>query len=187
MQPIRVLTLSGSLRQASLNGMALRAAETLAPEGMTFIHADLSGLPHYNQDLRDKVIPEAVARLDAQVRDADALLIATPEYNYSVPGVLKDAIDWLSRMPDQALDGKPAAIISASMGALGGVRAQYHLRQMLIYINVHVLNKPEVMIASAHQRFDADGRLTDEATANVMREQLLALAAWTKTLRKNAH
>lgn len=185
MKPITILTISGSLRHASYNSMALRAAATVAPEGMHFIHADLSGLPHYNQDLRDSDIPEVVQRLDAQVRAADALLIATPEYNYSVPGVLKDAIDWLSRMPDQPLNGKPAALLSASMGALGGVRAQYHLRQMLIYINVHVLNRPEIMIGSAHERFAANGQLTDEATAQFMREQLLALADWTKTLRKN--
>ncbi|REH39111.1 chromate reductase [Paraperlucidibaca baekdonensis] len=185
MKPIHVLTISGSLRNASLNTQALRAAEQLAPDGMVFSHADLHGLPHYDQDLRDAEIPEAVIRLDAQVRAADALLIATPEYNYSIPGVLKDAIDWLSRMPDQPLNGKPAALLSASMGALGGVRAQYHLRQMLIYINVHVLNRPEIMIASAHERFDSQGQLIHAATAEMMREQLGALAQWTNTLRGN--
>lgn len=183
MKPINVLTISGSLRKASYNSMALRVAETLAPEGMHFTHADLSGLAHYNQDLRDSEIPAAVLALDAQVRAADAVLIATPEYNYSIPGVLKDAIDWLSRMPDQPLNDKPLAIISASMGAMGGVRAQYHLRQMLIYTNAHVLNRPEVMIGSAHERFDSEGKLTDATTEQLMRDQLAALGAWVRKLR----
>ncbi|MEO6699369.1 MAG: NAD(P)H-dependent oxidoreductase [Paraperlucidibaca sp.] len=183
MKPINVLTISGSLRKASFNSMALRAAETLAPEGMIFTHADLHGLPHYDQDLRDSEIPAAVQTLDAQVRAADALIIATPEYNYSVPGVLKDAIDWLSRMPEQPLNDKPVALISASMGVMGGVRAQYHLRQMLVFINAHVLNRPEIMIGSAHQRFNEDGKLTDAATEKFMREQLVALAEWTHRLR----
>lgn len=183
MKAIKVLTISGSLRKASFNSMALRTAEALAPEGMSFTHADLHSLPHYDQDLRDTEIPAAVQTLDAQVRAADAVLIATPEYNYSIPGVLKDAIDWLSRMPDQPLNGKPVAIMSASMGVMGGVRAQYHLRQSLIFINAHVLNRPEIMIGSAHERFDADGKLTDTMTEKFMREQLVALAEWTNRLR----
>ena len=116
----------------------------------------------------------AVADLRARIKAADALLIVTPEYNYSVPGVLKNAIDWASRPPEQPFDGKPIAIMGASPGALGTARAQYHLRQMFVFLNGMVLNRPEVMIGNAAQRFDAEGRLTDEKTREFVRALLLA-------------
>lgn len=180
---INVLGISGSLRRASLNSAALRAAQALAPGDMHIAIADISGVPNYDQDLRDAAVPEAVTTLARAIAAADALLIATPEYNYSIPGVLKNAIDWVSREQPNPLNGKPAALMSASPGGIGGARAQYDLRKILVFSDVHVLNKPEVMIAAAHTRFDADGRLVDEQTAEHITGQLTALADFTRRLR----
>jgi chromate reductase len=184
--PLKILAISGSLRQASYNSAALRAAQELAPAGMTIEIADLSQIPLYNQDARDKSVPPAVEKLAAQVLAADGLLFATPEYNYSISGVLKNAIDWLSRQSPQPFAGKPAAVFGASMGALGTARAQYHLRQILVFLDVHMLNKPEVMIASAHERFDADGGLTHVPTREFLGKLLVALQAWTLQLKPKA-
>jgi chromate reductase len=127
-------------------------------------------------------MPEPARLLHERIAAADALLCVTPEYNYSIPGVLKNAIDWASRGPNRPLDGKPAAIMGASAGALGTARAQYHLRQVAVFTNMHVLNKPEVMVPRAHERFDASGNLTDDRTREAVRSLLVALAAWTLRL-----
>lgn len=185
-QSIKVLGISGSLRRGSFNTAALRAARELAPAGMAVeLHEGLRDIPPYDDDLRQgQGYPPPVEDLRARIKAADALLIATPEYNYSVPGVLKNAIDWASRPPEQPFDGKPVAIMGASPGVLGTARAQYHLRQMFVYLNGHLLNRPEVMIGQANTRFDAEGRLTDEKTREFIHALLAALKEWTERLRR---
>jgi chromate reductase len=174
----RVLGIAGSLREKSFNKAALRAAVELAPDGMTIEPFDrLRDIPLYDDDVRVAGgFPEAVDSFREKIRAADALLIVTPEYNYSVPGVLKNAIDWASRPPDQPFDGKPIAIMGASPGRLGSARAQYHLRQCFVFLNGLVLNKPEVMIGGAGQLFDDDLRLTDDKTSEMIQRLLASLA-----------
>lgn len=184
-QMLNVLGICGSLRRDSYNAAALRVAQALAPAaGLSITTAEIADLPLYNEDLRTEHFPAPVERLRAQIQAADALLFVTPEYNYSVPGVLKNAIDWASRPPDQPFAGKPAAIMGASPGAIGTGRAQYHLRQILVCVDALPLNKPEVMIGAAHERFDAAGQLVHEATREHMGRQLAALASWTRRLRQ---
>ena len=160
----------------------MRAALELLPEDAALEVFDLEGIPPFNQDLENQP-PQAVKEFKAKIRKADALLIASPEYNYSVPGVLKNAIDWASRPHgDNAFEGKPVAIMSASIGRLGGARAQYHLRQSFIYLNMHPLNRPEVMMPFAQEHVDENGDLTDEATRQLIRQLLDALVKWTRKL-----
>ena len=179
---IKVLGISGSLRAGSYNTAALRAARELAPNGMTVETFDLSAIPLYNDDVRAQGFPPEVQKFRDAIAAADALLFATPEYNYSIPGVLKNAIDWASRPPDLPFDGKPGAIMGASPGKIGTARAQYHLRQMCVFLNIHILNKPEVMIGGAAEAFDSEGRLVDETTRGFVRDLMAALAAWTRRL-----
>jgi chromate reductase len=181
---LRVLSLCGSLREGSFNRLALRATEALAPAGMQFdTFADLGRLPLFNQD-EEKDPSPVLADFKRRIRAADAVLIATPEYNYSIPGVLKNAIDCASRpYGDSAWDGKPVAILGASVGAIGTARAQYHLRQCFVFLNMYAVNQPEVMIGNAPQRFDAAGALTDETTKKLLRALLESLASLTRTLR----
>lgn len=181
---IVVLGISGSLRAGSYNTAALRAAAALAPAGMRIELADIASIPLYNDDLRSQGWPAPVARLREQVQAADALLLVTPEYNYSVPGVLKNAIDWVSRPPQQPFAGKPGAIMGASPGRFGTARAQYHLRQSMVFLDVHLLNRPELMLSGADQLFDAAGALTDAATGERIRALLEALRDWTLQLRR---
>src|SRR5712672_324502 len=159
---ITVLAICGSLRQGSYNKAALRAAIEEKPPGMTIETAEIGSIPLYNEDMRALGFPPPVEKLRAQIAAADALLIVTPEYNYSMAGVLKNAIDWASRPPDQPFRGKPVAIAGASMGGFGTARAQYHLRQTCVFLDMIPLNKPEVFISVAHQKVDAQGRLSDE-------------------------
>jgi chromate reductase len=182
-QPIRILGIAGSLRRASYNRAALRAATRLVPEGVTLDVFELDGIPGFNQDQEGNP-PAQVVELKERIRQADAILIVTPEYNYSVPGVLKNAIDWASRpYGDSAWDGKPAAIMGASVGTIGTARAQYHLRQIFVFLNMFPINQPEVMIGNAHERFDAQGNLTDETTKKFIRQLLQNLVDWTQRLR----
>ncbi len=146
---LRVLGISGSLRRQSYNTAALRAAQELAPPGMRIETADISAIPLYNEDVRERGFPPAVEVFREQIRRADALLLVTPEYNYSIPGVLKNAIDWASRPPEQPFAGKPAAVMGASPGFTGTARAQYHLRQAAVFLDLRLLNRPEVMIGNA--------------------------------------
>jgi chromate reductase len=182
--PIRVVGISGSLRAGSYNSAALRAAVALAPDGMTIETAAIGDLPLYNDDVRAAGYPAAVQRFRDQLSAADAILFVTPEYNYSIPGVLKNAIDWASRPPSQPFDNKPVAIMGASGGVLGTARAQYQLRQMLVFLNAFPLNKPEVMIGAAQSKFDEAGTLTDEPTKEFIRTLLAALANWTARLKQ---
>lgn len=156
----------------------------LAPTAMEIEGYDRLGeIPPYNEDVREQGFPTVIAELRRRVVEADAILFVTPEYNYSIPGVLKNAIDWVSRPPDPPFGGKPCAIMSASIGMMGGARAQYHLRQMCVYLNLYPVNQPEVMIPTAQQKFDADGKLTDEASRKLIAQLLANLANWTERLR----
>ncbi len=184
-KPIRILGIAGSLRRESYNRAALRAAAELAPEGATLEIFDLDGIPMFNQD-EDQNPPDKVVELKRRIREADAVLFVTPEYNYSIPGVLKNAIDWASRpYGDSAWNGKPAAIMGASVGTLGTARAQYHLRQIMVFLNMFPINQPEVMIGSASKRFDQEGNLTDDATKEFIRQLLQNLVEWTRRISKD--
>jgi chromate reductase len=177
-KPVHIFGLAGSLRRESYNRAALRAATALVPDGATLEPFELDGIPGFNQD-EERTPPPKVVELKKRIREADAVLFVTPEYNYSVPGVLKNAIDWASRpYGDNAWKGKPAAIMGASMGTIGTARAQYHLRQILVFLDMYPINKPEVMISKAQDRFDANGNLTDEPTKEYIRELLKSLVAW---------
>jgi chromate reductase len=180
---IRVLGFSGSMRRNSYNTALLRAAQGLAPRNMTVALYDLSSIPMYNEDLRVCGYPPMVAQLREDIRATDAILIASPEYNRSVPALLKNAIDWASRRPDQPFKGKPIAIMGVSNGALGAAFANYHLRQIFVYLDAQLINGPEVMIGNAKQKFDETGRLVDESTRAFVAshlEKLAALAASTR-------
>src|SRR5712672_2183310 len=155
--PIRILGIAGSLRRESYNRAALRAATKLVPEGAVLETFELDGIPLFNQD-DEQNPPAKVTEFKSRIREADAILFVTPEYNYSVPGHLKNAIDWASRpYGDSAWDGKPALIMGASPGAVGTARMQYHLRQMMVFLNMHPLNKPEIMIGNCASKFDDAG------------------------------
>jgi chromate reductase, NAD(P)H dehydrogenase (quinone) len=182
-EPLVILGIAGSLRAESFNRAALRAAQQLTPEGARIDVADIAGLPGFNQDDENEP-PAKVTELKQQIRNADAILFVTPEYNYSVPGVLKNAIDWASRpYGDSAWSGKPVAVMGASVGMLGSARAQYHLRQIFVFLNMHAVNQPEVMISNAAKRFDEQGNLTDETSRKLIQQLLQELVRWTKLLQ----
>ena len=179
---VKIIGIAGSLRKGSWNRAALRAAQALQPEGVRVDIFDLDGIPLFNQD-NETPPPARVAELRAQVRAADAVLFATPEYNYSIPGVLKNAIDWGSRpYGESSWQGKPVAVMGATEGPLGTVRAQQHLRQLLPGLGMYQLTAPEVLIYGASQKFGAAGNLTDEHTSTSIQGLLTALAAWTRRL-----
>ena len=181
---VRIVGIAGSLRRESYNRAALREATKLLPENATIDTFELDGIPGFNQD-EERNPPAKVVELKKRVRESDAILIVTPEYNYSIPGVLKNTIDWASKpYGDSAWDGKPVAIMGASIGASGTARAQYHLRQSFVFLNMYPINKPEVMIGNASQRFDAGGNLIDEPTKNYIRQLLKSLVDWTLGLER---
>ena len=180
---ISILGFAGSLRKGSYNRALLRTALDLVPEGSKLEIFDLDGIPVYNQDLEPQR-PQKVIEFKGKIKAADALLIVTPEYNYSIPGVLKNAIDWASRPPtDNVFQGKPVAIMSASTGMLGGARAQYHLRQTFVFLDMHPINKPEVLVTFADKKFDAGGKCIDEKGLELVSALLKSLVAWTKKLQ----
>ncbi len=180
--PVHILGIAGSLRRASYNRAALRAATQLVPQDATLEIFELDGIPGFNQD-EEQNPPAKVADFKRRIRAADAILIVTPEYNYSIPGVLKNAIDWASRpYGDSAWSGKPVAIMGASIGTIGTARAQYHLRQVFVFLNMFPVNQPEVMIGNAAERFDAQGNMTDETTKDFIRKLLQSLVEWTGRL-----
>jgi chromate reductase, NAD(P)H dehydrogenase (quinone) len=179
---IRILGIAGSLRRQSYNRALLRAAAQLAPEGAAIDIYEIDGIPGFSED-DEQDPPAKVVELKRRIREADAVLFVTPEYNYSVPGVLKNSIDWASRpYGDSAWAGKPAAIMGATIGATGTARAQYHLRQIMVFLNMFPINQPEVLIANAHERFDADGNLTDEKTKEYIRQLVQSLVDWTRRI-----
>jgi len=180
---ITILGFAGSLRKNSFNKSILRAAVELCPENAKIEVFDLEGIPPFNQDFENQP-PEKVRNFKEKIRAADAVLIATPEYNYSTPGVLKNAIDWASRpYLDNAFDNKPVAIMSASTGMLGGSRSQYHLRQTFVTLNMYPVNDPEVMVPFAKEKIDKDGKITDKKIREKIRELLESLIAWTIKLK----
>jgi chromate reductase len=180
MADIRILGLSGSLRKGSMNTGLLRAAGELTPAGATLTIARIGDLPLYNDDLRvNGGFPEAAARLRDEATAADALLLATPEYNSSTTPALKNAIDWLSRTPPEIFTGKPIALLGASNNVLGTLRAQLHLRQILLGLDAEVVRKPQALIGGAREKFDAEMKFTDAPGRELIRqllEKLVALA-----------
>lgn len=182
---INVLGVAGSLRQGSFNRATLRTAQKLAPEGMAIEIFEIAPIPLYNEDVRQQGFPPVVQTFREKIRNADGLLIVTPEYNYSIPGVLKNAIDWASRPPDQPFERKPIGLVGASGGTLGTARAQYHLRQCFVFLDGFVMNRPEVMIPTAQTKFDAEGNLTDQQTRDFISAYLVAFKAWVSRFRKS--
>lgn len=182
---LTILGIAGSLRRASYNRALLRAAQQLVPTNVTLDIFDIAGIPLFNQD-NEKTLPTEVVAFKTRIRAADAILIATPEYNYSIPGVLKNAIDWASRPPDDNVwNGKPVAVLGASIGRLGTARAQYHLRQVFVTLNMCALNQPEAMISNADKLFDATGNLTDIETQGRLQRLLDQLVLWTRKLQRD--
>lgn len=182
-RPLAVLAISGSLRQGSYNTATLRAAQELAPEGVSIELATLEGTELFSEDVEKKGWPPRIARLRELAANAQAILFAAPEYNYSVPGVLKNAIDWLSRPTGKGpIWGKPAGVIGASPSTVGTARAQMHLRQILYYNAMPLLPSAEVLISRASEKFDAEGRLTHEETRAFLRNYVTELAAWARRL-----
>ena len=179
MSDVRVLGVAGSLRLGSLNRALLRAAMKLSPSGMTLDTFDLADVPLYNGDVEAAGDPAGVAAFKDAIRAADAVLFVTPEYNHGVPGVMKNAVDWASRPArDAALNGKPVGIIGASPGATGTARGQSQLRQAFEFTNSFCMPQPEVLVFRAHEKFDANGELTDAKTAEFLGKYLEALRAW---------
>jgi chromate reductase len=182
-RPLKFLGVAGSLRRGSHNRGLIRAAVEVAPAGVDVVQFELADIPMFNADVEIDGDPPAVAAFKRAIAAADGLVIATPEYNHCVPGVLKNAIDWASRPARRsALTGKPVAIMGASSGRGGTARAQAHLRDGLAYTNGFVLPLPEVLVGLSGDRFDEEGNLTDEATRQEIRDLLVSLAAWTRRL-----
>lgn len=179
----KILGFSGSLRQDSFNTRLLAHFGANLPTHVDFEVAQIGAIPHFDADvLQADGFPEPVAQLITAVRNADAVVFATPEYNFSIPGVLKNAIDWVSRDKGAPFKGKPVAMMSASTGILGGVRAQYHLRQVMVFLDAHPINKPEIFLGSAAQKFDDTGRLTDPIAIELVAGLTTALLDWQRQL-----
>jgi len=181
---LKILAISGSLRKASFNTTALKACAELMPAGMSLSgFARLDDIPLFNQDLFDAGIPEPARRFRAEVTAADGVLIASPEYNFSLSGALKNAIDWASRPPNQSWQDKAIAIFSVSQGPMGGARVQYDLRRILGQLWGHVLPRPEVFIGNAASKFDAQGKLTDETTRKFLSDLLVGFKTWIQRMQ----
>lgn len=186
-QPLKFVTLLGSLRKGSYNAMIARTLPKLAPEGIT-IEAlpSIGDIPLYDADVQQESgFPASIEKIAEQIRQADGVIIVTPEYNYSVPGGLKNAIDWLSRLADQPLAGKPVLIQTSSMGAIGGARCQYHLRQILVFLDAMVMNKPEFMGGVIQSKVDNQlGEVIEQATLDHLSGQLSAFSDYTRRVKK---
>jgi chromate reductase len=182
--PVRIVGISGSLRKGSYNTSLLRAASELLPDGTALDVAEIGALPLFNDDVLQAGPPPEVLAFRAKIAAADAILIVSPEYNYSIPGPLKNAIDWGSRPPDQPFFDKALAIMGASPGVLGTARMQYHLRQVAVFLNLHLVNRPEVFVSKANEKFDAQGKLTDESTRKIVKDLLTALRDLSLRLRR---
>ena len=181
---IKILGFAGSLRKDSYNRALLLAAQKLTPAGAEIEIFDIGSFPLYNEDM-EASLPAVITEFKTRLVQADAILMVTPEYNYSISGVLKNALDWASRpYGSNSFDGKPVAIMGATSGTIGTARAQYHLRQICVFLNAYVLNRPEIMVSSVADKF-RDGELVDEKTRQKVREQLVALIAWTRQLHKD--
>lgn len=182
---LRVVGIAGSLRKASYNRSLLRAAQQVAPERLRIEIHELDAIPLFNEDVEQAGVPEGVTALRQAIAEADGLLIATPEYNHGVPGVMKNAIDWLSRPPrGSVLSGKPAALLGASPGMTGSARGQSQLRQAFVFTNTPAMLQPEILVARAHEKFDDQGRLTDEKTRQFLGQFLERFVEWIDRLEK---
>ncbi len=179
---MKILAFVGSLKKDSLNKKLLSNAIKLAPDGMEIEVFDLEGVPLYNKEIQDQGFPESVATLREKIKNADGVLIVTPEYNHSFSGVTKNAIDWISRPPEQPFNEKPIAMMSASDGGMGGVRAQIHLRAVFPTLNGFVMNRPQFYLSSADTKFDESGHLTDEADLEKLKKFMEAFANWIQKL-----
>jgi len=180
---MQILGICGSLRKASLNMAALRACNELLPAGMSLRITSIAELPLFDQDVFDAGIPEPAKRLRAEITEADGVLIASPEYNFSLSAALKNAIDWASRPPNQSWQDKPVAIFSVTPGPLGGGRVQYDLRRILGQLWAHVLPRPEVFIGAGPSKFDAQGKLSDEATRKFLADLLAGFKPWVERMK----
>lgn len=177
----RILGISGSGRRDSYNTALLRAAKELLPNGAVLRTYDVTSFPLFNEDL-EAALPPVVREFKRKIREADAILFAAPEYNYSISAILKNAIEWGNR-PDNSWEGKPAAIMSASSSPRGGARVQLHLRQIMVDLNMYPINQPQLLVAKAEEKFDGGLGLTDKRSLNLLRELLVALIQWGKTLQ----
>ncbi len=183
---VKVIGISGSLRKNSINSALLTAAVSLAPESMKIEEHAINDIPFFNEDVLNKEIPEPVKVLKEVIKNADGLLIVTPEYNYSVPGVLKNTIDWLSRpVGSSPLNNKPLGIMGATSGISGTIRAQLHLRQIAVFTNMIAMNRPEILIQKAGDKFDKDGHIIDSITEEHIRKYLIAFEQWIKRVSLN--
>ena len=172
---MKFLAISGSVRKGSLNTSLLRAAAELVPEDVTMDIRTLDGIELLDPNTLENGFPDLVNKLALEIKQADALVLASPEFNYSVTAAMKNVIDWLSIHPEKPLKNKPTALMSASPSGLGGARAQYQLRQMLIYPDVKVMAVPEVMVGNAFERFTTKGELTDDNTKALIKQQMQVL------------
>jgi chromate reductase len=180
--PLNLVSICGSLRKGSFNAAVQRSLPELAPAGVTITAlSGIGDMPLYNADVQEKGFPKPVTDMADAIRKADGVIFCSPEYNYSVPGVLKNAIDWISRLEKQPFARKPVLIQSASQGVIGGARMQYHLRQVMVFVEALVFTKPEVMVGPAQNKIDHDLKLTDQATRDIIRQQV---AAFEKFVRR---
>lgn len=186
MSTLRILGICGSLRQQSLNRRGLEVAAELLPPGLSLHTTSLAGIPLYDGDVEAQGIPAAVLRLRDEIAAADGVLFASPEYNFSVTGVLKNAIDWLSRTSPQPFKDKPVAMFSVTGGPVGGARNQYDLRKILGCLEAIALPRPEVFIGLSATKFNAEGQLTDATSRKVMSDQLVAFEAWIRRVGQPA-
>ena len=180
-----VLVICGSLRKGSYNAALARTLPALAPAGLKLRPAPaFDKFPIYNHDIQDTTgFPAEVQAWADAIRSADGVIIVSPEYNWTIPGALKNAIDWVSRMKDQPFKDKPVAIQSCSQGPLGGSRMQYHMRMMFTYLNAFVFGTPEVIVAAAQTKFDKDMKLVDETTRNFVKQQLAGFAKFIERVK----
>jgi chromate reductase, NAD(P)H dehydrogenase (quinone) len=181
---LKILGVCGSLRKASFNMAALRACGEMMPAGMSMKITAIGDIPLFNQDIFDAGLPDSAKRLRAEVSEADGVLIASPEYNFSLSPALKNAIDWASRPPNQSFQDKPIAVFSVSGGPMGGARVQYDIRRILGQLWAHVLPRPEVFIGSATSKFDAQGKLTDDASRKFLSDLLVGFKDWIVRMKK---
>jgi len=182
-RPLSLVSICGSLRKASFNAAVQRALTELAPDGVTITALPgIGDMPFYNADVQAQGFPKIVTEMAEAIRKADGVIFCSPEYNYSIPGVLKNAIDWLSRLQNQPFAGKPVLIQSASQGPLGGARMQYHLRQVMVFVEALVFNRPEVMVGQAQTKVDQDLKLTDTVTRDFIKAQLVGFVKFVRSL-----
>jgi chromate reductase len=184
MADLKILTICGSLRKASTNRMAMNLAAEVAPQDLVFEEAEIRTLPHFDDDEFAKGFPAAAVALRDKIRAADGIFFACPEYNHSLSGVLKNAIDWASRPPDQPFAGKPVTVMSATAGQQGGGRAQYHLRAVMLSLLVYFMPKPETFIGFAPTKFDKEGKCTDATTRKFVTEHMAAFRDWVLKMKK---